>query len=262
MNIIVRKIRVLASILLLLSCFISCASKTACADESQTILLESKQHDLQPIPVQTRDTNMDTDLRYWVDEQGGVSTDLYDCIDPSVTNGMEIVLADDSPLRLLLLTVSPDGMGKKVLAVTYGEDHAFHVVESPTLPSVSGLDTFHDGDSIFLYVPDAEAGSYAEAEDQSDWRDLTDEEDYLDDLAWWYITFELLDDKWVLISITDGNDISLDRKEDGYELYGFIEEDETESIQSAHELADIYLDEFNLDEIMKYLDDKMPRKMV
>ena len=96
-----------------------------------------------------------------------------------------MVQGDISSLRVLLLLADADGNKYLQAAVWDADSATYAITRSSNLPENAYLDTYHEGDAIFLSVGYDTPG-FAESGD-------------LDDLAWLYITAEWTDtDAWVV----------------------------------------------------------------
>lgn len=113
-------------------------------------------------------------------------------ISPSLTGGDTVVDGDVSGLRVLLLLADADGNKYLQAAVWEADSATYAITRSSNLPENAYLDTYHEGDAIFLSVGYDTPG-FAESGD-------------LDDLAWLYITAEWTDaGAWVVTRVTDGS---------------------------------------------------------
>jgi len=121
-----------------------------------------------------------------------INPQFGDQISPSLTNGDTVVDGDVSGLRMLLLLEDADGNKYLQAAVWDADSATYAITRSSNLPENAYLDTYHEGDAIFLSVGYDTPG-FAESGD-------------LDDLAWLYITAEWTDaDVWVVTRVTDGS---------------------------------------------------------
>lgn len=98
------------------------------------------------------------------------------------------------------------------------EDSAtYAITRSSNLPENAYLDTYHEGDAIFLSVGYDTPG-FAESGD-------------LDDLAWLYITAEWTDtDAWVVTDVTDGFSFFADYDGGQYVIRDYWDEDVLQTI--------------------------------
>lgn len=118
-------------------------------------------------------------------------------IHPSLTNGDTVVDGDVSGLRVLFLLEDADGNKYLQAAVWDADSETYAITRSQYLPENVYLDTYHEGDAIFVSVG-YETEAFAESAD-------------LDDLAWLYITAEWTDaGEWVVTDVTDGNSFYAD----------------------------------------------------
>lgn len=102
-----------------------------------------------------------------------------------------------SGLRVLLLLEDADGNKYLQAAVWDADSETYAITRSQHLPENVYLDTYHEGDAIFVSVG-YETEAFAESGD-------------LDDLSWLYITAEWTDaGVWVVTDVTDGNSFYAD----------------------------------------------------
>lgn len=121
-----------------------------------------------------------------------INPQFGDQISPSLTNDDTVVDGDISSLRVLLVLADADGNKYLQAAVWEADSATYAITRSSNLPENAYLDTYHEGDAIFLSVGYDTPG-FAESGD-------------LDDLAWLYITAEWTDaGAWVVTRVTDGS---------------------------------------------------------
>ena len=122
-----------------------------------------------------------------------------------------MVQGDISSLRVLLLLADADGNKYLQAAVWDADSATYAITRSSNLPENAYLDTYHDGDAIFLSVGYDTPG-FAESGD-------------LDDLAWLYITAEWTDtDVWVVTDVTDGFSFFADYDDGQYVIRDYWDE--------------------------------------
>lgn len=151
------------------------------------------------VPLEIREGSAVTAEELIVPKWGNVINPQFgDQISPSLTNGDTVVAGDISSLRVLLLLADAD-------SATYA------ITRSSNLPENAYLDTYHEGDAIFLSVGYDTPG-FAESGD-------------LDDLAWLYITAEWTDtDAWVVTDVTDGFSFFVDYDDGQYVIRDYWDE--------------------------------------
>lgn len=132
------------------------------------------------VPLEIRAGSAVTAEELIVPKWGNVINPQFgDQIHPSLTNGDTVVQGDISSLRVLLLLADADGNKYLQAAVWDADSATYAITRSSNLPENAYLDTYHEGDAIFLSVGYDTPG-FAESGD-------------LDDLAWLYITAEWTD---------------------------------------------------------------------
>lgn len=145
------------------------------------------------VPLEIREDSAVTSDELVIPKWGNVINPQFgDQISPSLTNGDTVVDGDISSLRVLLLLADADGNKYLQAAVWDADSATYTITRSSNLPENAYLDTYHEGDAIFLSVGYATPG-FAESGD-------------LDDLAWLYITAEWTHTgAWVVTRVTDGS---------------------------------------------------------
>ena len=135
----------------------------------------------------------------------------------AVTAEEIIVQGDISSLRVLLLLEDADGNKYLQAAVWDADSATYAITRSSNLPENAYLDTYHEGDAIFLSVGYDTPG-FAESGD-------------LDDLAWLYITAEWTDaGAWVVNDVTDGFSFFVDYDDGQYVIRDYWDEDVLQTI--------------------------------
>ena len=157
------------------------------------------------VPLEIREGSAVTAEELIVPKWGNVINPQFgDQISPSLTNGDTVVAGDISSLRVLLLLADAD-------SATYA------ITRSSNLPENAYLDTYHEGDAIFLSVGYDTPG-FAESGD-------------LDDLAWLYITAEWTDaGAWVVTDVTDGFSFFVDYDDEQYVIRDYWDEEVLQTI--------------------------------
>lgn len=146
-----------------------------------------------------------------------INPQFGDQIHPSLTNGDTVVQGDISSLRVLLLLEDADGNKYLQAAVWDADSETYAITRSSNLPENAYLDTYHEGDAIFLSVGYDTPG-FAESGD-------------LDDLAWLYITAEWMDaGAWVVNDVTDGFSFFADYDGGQYVVRDYWDEDVLQTI--------------------------------
>ena len=126
------------------------------------------------VPLEIRAGSAVTAEELIVPKWGNVINPQFgDQIHPSLTNGDTVVQGDISSLRVLLLLADADGNKYLQAAVWDADSATYAITRSSNLPENAYLDTYHEGDAIFLSVGYDTPG-FAESGD-------------LDDLAWLYM---------------------------------------------------------------------------
>ena len=128
-----------------------------------------------------------------------------------------MVQGDISSLRVLLLLEDADGNKYLQAAVWDADSATYAITRSSNLPENAYLDTYHEGDAIFLSVGYDTPG-FAESGD-------------LDDLAWLCITAEWTDaGAWVVNDVTDGFSFFVDYDDGQYVIRDYWDEDVLQTI--------------------------------
>ncbi len=144
------------------------------------------------VPLEIRAGSAVTAEELIVPKWGNVINPQFgDQISPSLTNGDTVVEGDISSLRVLLLLADADGNKYLQAAVWDADSATYAITRSSNLPENAYLDTYHEGDAIFLSVGYDSPG----VGDSGD----------LGALAWLFITAEWTDTgAWVVTDVTDG----------------------------------------------------------
>ena len=150
------------------------------------------------VPLEIREDSTVTAAELITPKLGNaINPQFGDQISPSLTNGDTVVGGDISSLRVLLLLEDADGNKYLQAAVWDADSATYAITRGQHLPGNVYLDTYHEGDAIFVAVG-YETEAFAESGD-------------LDDLAWLYITVEWTDaGAWVVTDVTDGNSFYAD----------------------------------------------------
>ena len=150
------------------------------------------------VPLEIREDSAVTAEELITPKPGNaINPQFGDQISPSLTNGDTVVEGDISGLRVLLLLEDADGNKYLQAAVWDADSETYAITRSQHLPENVYLDTYHEGDAIFVSVG-YETEAFAESGD-------------LDDLSWLYITAEWKDaGEWVVTDVTDGNSFYAD----------------------------------------------------
>lgn len=145
------------------------------------------------VPLEIREDSTVTAEELIVQKSGNaINPQFGDQISPSLTGGDTVVEGDVSGLRVLLLLEDADGNKYLQAAVWDADSATYAITRSQNLPENAYLDTYHEGNDVFLSVGYDTPG-FAESGD-------------LDDLAWLYITAEWTDTgAWVVTRVTDGS---------------------------------------------------------
>lgn len=164
------------------------------------------------VPLEIRAGSAVTAEELIVPKWGNVINPQFgDQISPSLTGGDTVVQGDISSLRVLLLLADADGNKYLQAAVWDADSATYAITRSSNLPENAYLDTYHEGDAIFLSVGYDTPG-FAESGD-------------LDDLAWLYITAEWTDtDAWVVTDVTDGFSFFVDYDDGQYVIRDYWDE--------------------------------------
>ncbi len=170
------------------------------------------------VPLEIRAGSAVTAEELIVPKWGNVINPQFgDQIHPSLTNGDTVVQGDISSLRVLLLLADADGNKYLQAAVWDADSATYAITRSSNLPENAYLDTYHEGDAIFLSVGYDTPG-FTESGD-------------LDDLAWLYITAEWTDaGAWVVNDVTDGFSFFVDYDDGQYVVRDYWDEDVLQTI--------------------------------
>lgn len=170
------------------------------------------------VPLEIREGSAVTAEEIIVPKWGNVINPQFgDQISPSLTNGDTVVEGDISSLRVLLLLADADGNKYLQAAVWDADSATYAITRSSNLPENAYLDTYHEGDAIFLSVGYDTPG-FAESGD-------------LDGLAWLYITAEWTDTgAWVVTDVTDGFSFFVDYDDGQYVIRDYWDEDVLQTI--------------------------------
>lgn len=165
------------------------------------------------VPLEIREDSAVTAEELVISKWGNaINPQFGDQISPSLTNGDTVVDGDISSLRVLLLLADADGNKYLQAAVWDADSATYTITRSQNLPENAYLDTYHEGNAIFLSVGYDTPG-FAESGD-------------LDDLAWLYITAEWTDaGAWVVTRVTDGNSFYADYDGERYVIQDYWDEE-------------------------------------
>lgn len=105
------------------------------------------------VPLEIREGSAVTAEEIIVPKSGNtINPQFGDQISPSLTNGDTVVQGDISSLRVLLLLADADGNKYLQAAVWDADSATYAITRSSNLPENAYLDTYHEGDAIFLSV--------------------------------------------------------------------------------------------------------------
>ena len=186
----------------------------------------------QPIAIQETNEIDITNPQLYIDETGAVSYEVRKYISSMLTDSSEILDMDVSEERIVLLLKRNDDVLLRI-ACWNGEQGTYSVTDTKSIPLVTTLDTYHDGNAIFVNIP------Y-----QSLIREIDSESEEL------FITFENVDDMWLLTTFTDGQTFSATIKEKTYQFedcYDADDEFESDAIEIRHDI--LYFADFDINDL-------------
>ena len=186
----------------------------------------------QPIAIQETNEIDITNPQLYIDETGAVSYEVRKYISSMLTDSSEILDMDVSEERIVLLLKRNDDVLLRI-ACWNGEQGTYSVTDTKSIPLVTTLDTYHDGNAVFVNIP------Y-----QSLIREIDSESEEL------FITFENVDDMWLLTTFTDGQTFSATIKEKTYQFedcYDADDEFESDAIEIRHDI--LYFADFDINDL-------------
>jgi len=143
----------------------------------------------QPIVIHANDEIAVDHPELYIEKNGYVSSAIWPYLSSRLTNGDDVVDMDVSEKRLLLC-LSKNGQNYLRLAQWDTKRNDYITIDTDFLPSEHELDTYHDGDAVFLFVSAMESPTEAESAQQEN-------KDF-------FLTFQQVENDWYLTSFTDG----------------------------------------------------------
>lgn len=186
----------------------------------------------QPIAIQETNEIDITNPQLYIDETGAVSYEVRKYISNVLTDSSEILDMDVSEERIALLLKRNDDVFLRIAYWNYAQD-TYSIIDTKSIPLVTTLDTYHDGNAIFVNIP------Y-----QSLIREIDSESEEL------FITFENVDGMWLLTTFTDGQTFSATIKEKKYQFEDYYDADdefESDAIETRHDI--LYFADFDINEL-------------
>lgn len=168
----------------------------------------------QPVVIQATD---EIDVRkpeLYFDQTGYVSPTIWPYLNPRLTDNHEVIAMDVSEKRILLC-LSKDNQQFLRIAQWDAALHDYTILDTDVLPSLSELDTYHDGNAVLLLVP---AMATAQQDDEC-----------------LFLTFQQVDNSWYLTNFTDGQSFAATLSSDGY-LFEDYDEPNPEHMWTAHDI--------------------------
>ena len=186
----------------------------------------------QPIAIQETNEIDITNPQLYIDETGAVSCEVRKYISSILTDSSEILDMDVSEERIVLLLKRNDDVLLRI-ACWNGEQGTYSIIDTKSIPLVTTLDTYHDGNAIFVNIP----------YQSLIWK-IDNESEEL------FITFENVDGMWLLTTFTDGQTFSATIKEKKYQFEDYYDADddfESEAIEIKHDI--LYFAGFDINEL-------------
>ena len=189
------------TILCIIVLYLGIGNVNCFADEPFVMLQYNSGESLfQPIAIQETNEIDITNPQLYIDETGAVSYEVRKYISSILTDSSEILDMDVSEERIVLLLKRNDDVFLRIAYWNYAQD-TYSIIDTKSIPLVTTLDTYHDGNAIFVNIP------Y-----QSLIREIDSESEEL------FITFENINGTWILTTCTDGQTFSATIKEKTYSV--------------------------------------------
>ena len=205
-----------------------------CFAEEPFVMLQYNSGEIlfQPIAIQETNEIDITNPQLYIDETGAVSYEVRKYISSMLTDSSEILDMDVSEERIVLLLKRNDDVLLRI-ACWNGEQGTYSVTDTKSIPLVTTLDTYHDGNAIFVNIPCQPLNFEIDSESEE-----------------LFITFENINDAWVLTTFTDGQTFSATIKEKTYQFEDYYDADdefESEAIEIRHDI--LYFADFDINEL-------------
>ena len=186
----------------------------------------------QPIAIQETNEIDITNPQLYIDETGAVSYEVRKYISSMLTDSSEILDMDVSEERIVLLLKRNDDVFLRIAYWNYVQD-TYSIIDTKSIPLVTTLDTYHDGNATFVNIPCQPLNFEIDSESEE-----------------LFITFENINDAWVLTTFTDGQTFSATIKEKTYQFEDYYDADdefESEAIEIRHDI--LYFADFDINEL-------------
>ena len=205
-----------------------------CSAEEQFIMLQYSSGEIlfQPIAIQETRAIDITNPQLYIDETGTVSYEARKYISNTLTDSSEILDMDVSSERIVLLLRRNDDAFLRIAYWNYEQD-TYSIADTKPMPLTTTLDTYHDGDAIFINVPYQSLNWKVDSESKE-----------------LFLTFENVNDVWLLTTFTDGQTFSTTIKETTYQFedyYDYDDEFESVVIEIMHNI--LYFEDFDINEL-------------
>ena len=205
-----------------------------CFAEEPFVMLQYNSGEIlfQPIAIQETNEIDITNPQLYIDETGAVSYEVRKYISSMLTDSSEILDMDVSEERIVLLLKRNDDVLLRI-ACWNGEQGTYSVTDTKSIPLVTTLDTYHDGNAIFVNIPCQPLNFEIDSESEE-----------------LFITFENINDAWVLTTFTDGQTFSATIKEKKYQFEDYYDADdefESDAIEIRHDI--LYFADFDINEL-------------
>ena len=205
-----------------------------CFAEEPFVMLQYNSGEIlfQPIAIQETNEIDITNPQLYIDETGAVSYEVRKYISSMLTDSSEILDMDVSEERIVLLLKRNDDVLLRI-ACWNGEQGTYSITDTKSIPLVTTLDTYHDGNAIFVNIPCQPLSFEIDSESEE-----------------LFITFENINDAWILTTFTDGQTFSATIKEKTYQFEDYYDTDdefESEAIEIRHDI--LYFADFDINEL-------------
>lgn len=205
-----------------------------CFAEEPFIMLQYNSGEIlfQPIAIQETDEIDITNPQLYIDETGAVSYEVRKYISNMLTESSEILDIDVSEERIALLLKRDDDVFLRIAYWNYEQD-TYSIIDTKSIPLATTLDTYHDGNAIFVNIP----------YQPLNWKIDSESEEL-------FITFENADGTWLLTTFTDGQTFSATIQEKAYQFEDYYDADdefESENIEIKHD--NLYFADFDINEL-------------
>ena len=184
------------------------------------LIFESNGEEYQPIAIK-HDCPIDvSNIDQYVSHTGAVSAELWPFVHSMLIDERSIIAMDTDTQRIILLLADNEGVIARI-AVWDHERQCYNTIDSPCLPRESFLDSYHDGNAVFIHSMNTKMTSF-------------------------YLTFECYDQDWILTYFNNGYTIWASKEGNGYILNDYyVPSDQTAMIKEGI----ISFSDFNIQEI-------------